>query len=101
MADSQNEPMPEALPSAEEEKPQSPKREETLKKLEKIASAQKSQAKAKAEKPKPRTKAEAKSSVTKTTTVSGAASSLAGGIAAMIVPKSMFDIFGTTPAEVQ
>lgn len=51
-------------------------------------------------KPKARSKGEAKSASNKNTTVSGATSNLGSTLAALIVPKSMFDIFGTLPVEV-
>ena len=46
-------------------------------------------------------KQDAKSAMTLTTSVSGATSNLAGGIAALVEPKTMFDIFGTLPAELK
>lgn len=46
-------------------------------------------------------KTEAKSaSIRANTTMSGTTSNQGGGIAAMLEPRSMFDIFGTLPVEI-
>lgn len=54
-------------------------------------------------KPKQRTAAktaEAKSASNRNTTASGTTSNLGGGLASLIMPKSMFDVFGTLPVEI-